>query len=177
MKKALVILTLGLSSLTAMAGNDVYLGGNIGFWRNASDDVTTVSIQPEIGYRLSSRWSMGTSLGYQYQKSDDYSAHSFVMTPYVRFVYFRSSAVSLFLDGLGSIKSTKVVDYNSYTAWRAGIRPGISINLAQRVSFVATIGFLGYEGNSDHLNHFGFTDKAGFSINADNISVGFCYGF
>lgn len=179
MKKYLLILIVWLTSaLGANAQGNLYFGGSIGGnFGLGSHDNTTISILPEIGYRFNQMFSVGTTVGYEYEKDDDYKSHAFVFSPYLRCVFVRTTWINVFIDGVARLRSTKVVDYDTYTTWRAGIRPGVSINLSPNVSFVATVGFLGYEHNSDSLHKLGFSDKSGFDLSTDNVSIGFCVGF
>lgn len=175
MKKTILILMCCICGYVAQA--QVYFGGNIGFWRDSDDDVTTLSILPEVGFRFNPTWSIGTSIGYEYQKSDGYTANSFIFAPYARCVFVRTGFVNVFIDGVARIKSSRVDDYGTYSMWRAGVRPGISLSMGPNVSFVATIGFFGYEGNSGNFHRMGFTSSSGLRASVDNISVGICYGF
>ncbi len=48
MKKIFLSVAVAAMSLTASA--QVYVGGEVGAWRNSDANTTTVSIQPEVGY-------------------------------------------------------------------------------------------------------------------------------
>ena len=62
MKKLLLTLVLVISSLTA--GAQVYLGGEVGLWRDWNNNETTFALQPEIGYQFSDKWAAGLQIGY-----------------------------------------------------------------------------------------------------------------
>ena len=65
MKKILLVVVIAVMSLTASA--QIYVGGEIGAWRNYNANTTNVSILPEIGYTLSDNLAIGTVIGWQYQ--------------------------------------------------------------------------------------------------------------
>ncbi|HHP7240229.1 MAG TPA: hypothetical protein ACFCUD_01085 [Cyclobacteriaceae bacterium] len=60
------VLTLSmLFSLASYAQSDrVFVGGNLGF--GASRNITNINLSPQIGYRVTSRFTMGTGVTYQY---------------------------------------------------------------------------------------------------------------
>ena len=75
MKKIVLSVIVALIAITANA--QVYVGGTFGV---GSDKVetegtevrnTTFKILPEVGYELSEDWSVGTVVGYEYNKSGD----------------------------------------------------------------------------------------------------------
>ena len=178
MKKFLIILLLAIAPALGMSQSRLYFGGSIGGnFGIGSGGHTTVSILPEIGYRITSGISLGVMTGYEFEKEDGIKSHAFVLSPYVRCMLERTDWINVFVDGTARLKSTKVVDYDTYTVWQAGIRPGFSVNLGSNVSFVATAGFLGYRHYSASLRALGFDNKSGFDISTDNINVGFCVGF
>lgn len=73
MKKIVLSVIVALIAITANA--QVYVGGTFGV---GSDKVetegtevknTTFKILPEVGYELNEDWSVGTVVGYEYNKS------------------------------------------------------------------------------------------------------------
>ena len=75
MKKIVLSIIVALIAITANA--QVYVGGTFGV---GSDKVetegtevknTTFKILPEVGYELNEDWSVGTVVGYEYNKSGD----------------------------------------------------------------------------------------------------------
>lgn len=75
MKKIVLSVIVALIAITANA--QVYVGGTFGV---GSDKVetegtevknTTFKILPEVGYELNEDWSVGTVVGYEYNKSGD----------------------------------------------------------------------------------------------------------
>lgn len=82
MKKIVLSVIVALIAITANA--QVYVGGTFGV---GSDKVetegtevknTTFKILPEVGYELNEDWSVGTVVGYEYNKSGDVKTNTFV---------------------------------------------------------------------------------------------------
>jgi len=186
MKKILLLAVVLVASLTASA--QVYVGGSIGFGSvkpiGGGDSEFTFKILPEIGYNLNDQWATGVILGYKkgtcsighgdYDASD---AETFVINPYARYTAIEWDMVKLILDGGLSFESTK--DFGSNFA--LGINPGIVVSLSDEISFVAHLGFLGFETFSpgDNLKARGYT-KSGNEFGLDfrnNCSFGVYFNF
>ena len=71
--KILVVLLFFLTcgSLNAFAQRKAAVGGQFSAWHNGKENSTTVFITPDIGYTLSSRWYLGTGIGYAFCDSKD----------------------------------------------------------------------------------------------------------
>lgn len=111
MKKIVLSVIVALIAITANA--QVYVGGTFGV---GSDKVetegtevrnTTFKILPEVGYELSEDWSVGTVVGYEYNKSGDVKTNTFTIVPYARYFFLSSNVVRLFADG-GFGKQSKI---------------------------------------------------------------------
>ena len=135
MKKLFLLIAVAVVTLTASA--QVYVGGEVSFWRewqNAANK-TTFSIMPEIGYNLDENWAIGTTLGYdyQYEKGVKYNA------------FAKLGNVNLFVDGGFGFATYKYkhngVSSDSQNAWSVGLKPGLSVNLTEKLSFIAHVGF------------------------------------
>lgn len=103
MKKIVLSVIVALIAITANA--QVYVGGTFGV---GSDKVetegtevknTTFKILPEVGYELNEDWSVGTVVGYEYNKSGDVKTNTFTIAPYARYFFLNSDVVRLFADG------------------------------------------------------------------------------
>lgn len=175
MKKFVLSLLVALTGISASA--QVYVGGEAGFWRNADDNHTTFTIQPEIGYNLNESWDLGIALGYSHDYSKGIEENAFNVNPYARYTYAKFGAVSLFLDGTFGINTYKVKNASdSMTGWQVGIKPGIRVNLAKNVDFVAHCGFLGYRDADNDQSSFG-ENGFGFNLNGNNLTFGINYRF
>lgn len=177
MKKLLLMLVVALTSLCASADN-LYAGGSVGFWRNASDNKTDFSILPELGYNINSKVSVGASFGYQHTYNDGFKLNLGCVNPYLRYKFFQSGKVDVFVDGgvdLG-FGASRYDGHSTDTAVTFGIgfKPGIAYNISDKFSLVAHVGMLGYKGG----NHASGADKeGGFMLDGNNLSFGFYVNF
>ncbi len=180
MKKILLLAAVMLSSLTASA--QVYVGGSFGFASvkaGSGDSEMTYKILPEIGYNLNEDWAVGVTLGYQKgactlgeaQFAQNVDTEAFSISPYARYTPLKWDQVSVFFDGgLGFIS---MKDTGSY--FTLGISPGVAISLTDEISFVAHLGFVGFEtfspdGDGKSSNAFGVDLK-------NNCSFGVYFNF
>ncbi|MBR4296915.1 MAG: porin family protein [Bacteroidaceae bacterium] len=171
MKKIFASLVVLLVSVAMNA--QVYVGGGIGFSNveNTANNskVTSYVIQPEIGYKLDDKWSIGTNIDFEYAKEDTYKATSFAVGPYVRYNAFKVGAVTFFADASAEIATLKVDGGDSYSGWAVGIQPGVSVNVTDKLMFVAHTGGIGYFDTEDINNLKGF--DANFSTGDLSFSL------
>lgn len=203
MKKLFVTVCMAVAAMAANA--QVYVGGEVGLWRNGEDGAnkTSLTLSPEIGYNLDETWALGLKLGYnyQYQGSGEFEfadetfsgnkkTNSFVIEPYVRASYAKFGPVRLFVDGgfafatskdkytasAGS-KSESVSD-DAHNAWQIGFKPGLALDLNEHFSFIAHAGFLGYR-HSDVSKYNGALEDGvyGNGWGFDFKSNGLTFGF
>ncbi|MDE6859945.1 MAG: porin family protein [Duncaniella sp.] len=185
MKKIFVLAVISIMAVCASA-QDIFVGGSVGAWRNGSDKTTSITIAPEIGYNLSENWAIGTTVGYNYIHTTGINTHLFSITPYARYSYFKSGMLNLFVDGgfgLGAGKS-KYEGESSDTAvtYEIGFKPGLALNITEKFSLVAHVGFLGYRGANDAatdaLEAAGISAKSwGLDLSGYNLSFGLYYTF
>lgn len=184
MKKLFLTLIVALVSLTASA--QVYVGGEVGLWRNTDDNFTNFTLAPEVGYHLSDKWAIGVGIGYShdyYNPNDvddkDYGkSNTFALNPYARWSCIKFGPVSFILDmgfGIGATKD-KGAD-ESYTVWNIGVKPGIKVSLAKNIDFIAHAGFLGYKDADDALNPNLYDKGFGFRVDATSLNFGLNFNF
>lgn len=132
MKKIVLSVIVALIAITANA--QVYVGGTFGV---GSDKVetegtevknTTFKILPEVGYELNEDWSVGTVVGYEYNKSGDVKTNTFTIAPYARYFFLNSDVVRLFADGGFGFSTSKTKGNDALNSWNIGIKPGIASN-------------------------------------------------
>ncbi|MCI6643834.1 MAG: outer membrane beta-barrel protein [Alloprevotella sp.] len=185
MKKLFLTLLVAVSALSASA--QVYLGGEVGLWRNSDAKTTNFTIKPEIGYGLNDKWALGLVLGYQHDyKSVELlglkatnKVNSFIVNPYARYTAAQFGPVSVFLDGGFGFATSKASGADdSVNSWQVGIKPGVAVNLTKRLSFVTHVGFLGYQdgGKGTTENAFG-ENGFGFNLSGNNLTFGLYYNF
>lgn len=183
MKKFFAIAVLALASLSA-AAEGLFVGGSLGYWHDGKDNTNSLTILPEIGYGLNDHWTIGTTVGYNYQHycGTGVSGNLFQFNPYLRYTYFRSdnNLINLFLDGtVGVGLGWTSSDYDTDTActWQIGVTPGIAINITEKFSFVTHVGFLGYKGANNAAKYAGYYSEGGLLLNSQNLTFGFYYNF
>lgn len=200
MKKILSIALVAIAAIgCAVSANAEkwYVGGSIGFWHESGNrgsyepltasnaDTNQFSIMPELGYNFNNRWAVGGTIGYMYKHwcglDQDYNV--FKLNPYARFTYFRTSnnLVQLFIDGqvgigLGAV-DRKHQDTHTAVTYNIGLRPGIAINLTNRFSIVAHLGFVGYNGANNAAKDAGEKCSGGVNFDSNNLTLGFYYNF
>lgn len=183
MKKIIAFAIAAIVSLGAAAqDNNIYVGGSIGAWRNGTDHVTTMSILPEVGYNLSDRTAIGTTIGWTYfHNSEKVTTNLFQISPYYRYTFFKSGIVGLFVDGTAGIGvgRTSYDGENGKAAvtWEIGFKPGISVALSDKCSVVAHVGMLGYQGANHAAKDGDAKEGWGFMLDSYNLSFGFYYTF
>lgn len=173
---------LMLAAATASA--QLYLGGSIGLNREPSDNQTTFTIAPELGYNFNEQWAVGGTLDFTHLYTDGMSTNLFSIEPYARYSYFTYDRVRLFVDGgfgVGFGKS-KEGDYKSdtYTVYNIGFRPGVAFDINEKAGLVAHFGFLGYQGGNDAAKESGLDvaqEKFGFDFSSMNLQLGFYINF
>ena len=160
MKK--IMMTIAAAFVATAMNAQGYIGGGLGFQTSSYDgeSTTTWTIMPEVGYNLNDSWAIGAVVGYGESGKDESKVKSFTVSPYARYTVAKLNMVNVFLDGgvgYGYVEQggVKVNDFN------VGIKPGVAVNLNDKLSFVAHFGFLGYQndkvkGDDKSVNTFGF---------------------
>ena len=173
-----------LMAATAMNAQ-VFIGGSIGFGSvkiGGADSETTYKVVPEIGYCFNEHWAIGIALGYQKGEcsikpdvsnyTQNVETEVFGVQPYARYTFTDWDMVNIFCDlgiGFASYKDLG-------TDFSVGLRPGASLALNDKLSFVTHIGFLGFEtfspkGDGKSSNAFGL------DIDNSNLTFGLYYNF
>ena len=156
MKK--LFLTLVLAVATVAASAQVYVGGEVGLWRNSDANHTNFTLQPEVGYTLSKQWAIDVS-------------------PYARYTFAKFGPVNLFADGGFGFYSVKPKNGSSVSAWEVGVKPGLAVNLNKKLSFVAHVGFLGYRDSDDAIAGKLWENGFGFNLSGNSLQFGLNYNF
>lgn len=177
MKKILMTLVMGMMALTMNA--QMYIGGGIGFQSvtpEVGDGETSYKLLPEIGMQFNDQWGAGIQIGYISDKAGAYglgAESAFIFAPYARYTALKFKNVNLFLDGgLDYYQSTK----GKVTAFDLGVKPGVAVNLNEKLSFVAHIGFFGYssldpDGDNNNVTSFGL------DVDGSELTFGLYYNF
>lgn len=182
MKKFLMTLAMAVVAVAASA--QVYVGGNIGIASSKQgngDNVTTYKVLPEIGYNIDKDWAVGTTIGWGKGNPVNIEGETnnyFTVAPYARYTFVHSKYVNVFIDG-----GFGYTHYNhahvggaSYNQWEVGFKPGISVNLNPKLSFVAHVGFAGWKS----VKRDGASKDShawGVDLDGNNITFGISYNF
>ena len=182
MKKIFALALVAMMGLTANAQG--YVGGSLGFASESYDgnSETVWSIMPEIGYNLNEDWALGVVVGYGEGKDKTKidgitytdKVKTFAISPYVRYTPVKLDKVNIFIDGgfgYQNIKWGEVKD----NIWQFGVKPGVAINLNDKLSFVSHFGFLGYK-NEKLKGDDESTKSFGFNLGSE-VSFGMYYNF
>lgn len=178
MKKLMLVAVMAIASLTAVA-QDWYAGGSVGFWRNASDNQTAFRILPEVGYNISDKVAVGAQFGYDYSYENAVNVNLFVIDPYLRYSLFKNDNVNIFVDGgvdlgFGWAKTKGQSSTDTAVTYGIGFKPGIAYNISERLSLVAHVGFLGFQGGNDASQA---PDQGGLMLDGNDLEFGVYYNF
>ncbi len=177
MKKILMTLAMGMMALTMNA--QVYVGGAVGFQSvtpEVGDGETSFKFLPEIGMQLNDQWSIGVQLGYISDKAGAYNLgaeSAFQFSPYARYTALKFKNMNIFLDGGFDYVQTKNM---KVSAFGLGIKPGVAINLNEKLSFVTHFGFLGYQSVNPDGDDNNITN-IGLDVDASSLTFGLYYNF
>lgn len=177
MKKIVLSIIVALIAITANA--QVYVGGTFGV---GSDKVetegtevknTTFKILPEVGYELNEDWSVGTVVGYEYNKSGDVKTNTFTIAPYARYFFLNSDVVRLFADGGFGFSTSKTKGNDALNSWNIGIKPGIAIKLSDHFVWLPSMVSWIFQKE----NHGYESENVGIDFDTDELNFGFHYIF
>ena len=171
----------------------VYVGGEIGFETTSQDGVSnsSLTLMPEIGYNLDENWAVGISFGFG-QVSRDVTTtvtngqntttvtatqkdKRFIINPYARYTFLKLDKVNVFIDGgLSYAHYDNAGSKNNQ--FGIGVRPGVAVNLNDKLSFVSHFGWLGYKNSKDDYEGAKAANTFGFDLNS-KVSFGMYYNF
>lgn len=175
MKKIFLVAVIAVMSLTANA--QVYLGGAIGAWRDFDANETSIGLLPEVGYTLNDNWAIGTVIGWNYHYNDGGKYNGLEVAPYARYTFLKFDNVNLFLDGGFGFYTGKVKGFDAINEWEVGVKPGVAVNLTDKLSFVTHLGFLGYrKSDNGALGVFG-NEGFGCTLNGNALTFGLYFNF
>lgn len=177
------MLTLVAAMMTVAASAQVYVGGSIGIGSvksGAADAETTYKIVPEIGYNINDEWAIGIAFGYQKGAcalgqgayTQDVDAKMFGVNPYVRNTFLKTKYVNVFVDGGLTYANVKDIGND----FEIGLKPGVALNFNDKLSFVAHIGFIGYETFSPKGDGKS-SNTVGVDLDGNNITFGLYWNF
>lgn len=180
MKKVLFLIVLSMMAICVNA--QVWVGGSIGInvldpvTYGKSSAITSVTFSPEVGYSFNEKWGIALAINESCMFYENESANSIQVEPYARFTFAKSGIASFFVDGGFGVGSTEIGSDGSiydepYTKLYVGLRPGVKIDLSEKIGLVAKLGFLGYEYVEKTYTAFGL------SVNNNSLSFGMYWNF
>ncbi len=184
MKK--MMMTLAAIAVAATMNAQGYIGGSLGF-ESASQDgnsETFFKIMPEVGYNLSDNLAVGIVLGYGENKTSvkengvktTAKVKAFTVSPYARYTFAKFDKVNLFVDGGISYAHSDFAGSKNNT-FGVGLKPGVAVNLTEKLSFVSHLGFLGYTNSKDDVEGAKALNTFGVDLDATSLSFGLYYNF
>lgn len=192
MKKLVFTLAVLFCVVTLNAQESrMWVGGTVGLWSSkvkGGDSQLSFKVKPEFGYILNDNLAVGIVIGagHTYAGKDlkfvdveefgSRAKNVYTVNPFVRYSFLKGTLGALFVDG--------GIAWNHYNPcggedddenqYEVGLRPGIAINVSEKVALIGKFGFLGYQHtkvNEAKRNDFGFD----FDMN--NIELGMCVKF
>lgn len=176
MKK--ILMTLVAVAMATTMNAQWYVGGTVGYnyTKDKNTDVksNTFVITPELGYNLNEKWAVGMKIGYAYNKVDDAKSNEFVVNPYARYTFVKLDKVNFFVDGGFEYNYVKVED-DSANGFGISFKPGVAVNLNEKVSFVAHVGNFGWA--SAKAKNAKSVQSVDLGLNLASVDFGLYYNF
>jgi hypothetical protein len=183
MKKLFFTLAIALGTLTvanAQEAGKMWVGGTVGIWSSkvkGGDSQLSYKILPELGYTLTDNIGVGISVGGGHTHTGDLkfegtdsakgAANFYRVNPFLRYTFLKGDLGSLFLDGGVSYEWAKGVSGGAHGhMWQAGIKPGVALNVSNKISLLGKFGFIGYEAQNGGSRSFGL------DLDMSNIELG-----
>ena len=189
MKKLFITIAFVAAAFFAQA--QIFVGGSLGFDNTkdplggTAEKVTTISVIPTVGYMFADNMGVGADLGMTFEKekyaAGEMKTTDFVIAPYFRYVFAEIDNFKFYGDlkldlKFGTIKEDGFDDVKTSTVG-FGVVPGMSYDLTDNISMVATLNVLrlGYTQNKmDDEKESSF----GFGVNENTpLNIGFVYTF
>ena len=176
MKK--IMMTIAAAFVATAMNAQGYIGGSVGFTSQSYDGNSTSvwSIMPEVGYNISENVAIGAVLGYGEAGKDEAKVKKFTVSPYARFTVAKLDKINVFIDGGVGYTNTKYHAYKNNT-FEVGLKPGVTVNLNEKLSFVTHFGFLGFETSKPDYDGAKATNTFGLDLDGNNLTFGLYYNF
>lgn len=182
MKKLFFTLAIALGVATAANAQDAgqyWVGGSVGFGStkiNDGDRSTDFKVLPEFGYILSDNLGAGISIGGGHRNVTGGEQNFYKVSPFLRYTFLKGDIGGLFVDGGFGYSWSKYVNGGAHGhTWEVGLKPGVAINVSNKVAILGKFGHLGYEYNKYAAD--AKSDKFGFDLHMDNVEFGINFRF
>ena len=186
MKK--IMMTLAAIAFAATMNAQVYVGGSLGFHHDKHDENknTKFEVMPEIGYNLDDNFAVGMVIGFTTGKTTNEVAgiktedktSSFKVNPYLRYTFLKLDKVNVFVDGGLYYEFEKLGDNDAskYNNFGVNIKPGVAVNLNDKLSFVSHFGMLGWSTSKSKADGAKATNSIDVNLHSA-VSFGLYYNF
>lgn len=192
MKKLFLTLAIALGTLTAANAQDVgkmWVGGTVGISSSkikGGDSQLSFKVLPEFGYVVSDNIGVGISLGGGHRHGDlstsstdldkgvnEEAYNYYKVSPFLRYTFLKGDLGSLFIDAGASYEWGKgVAKSSAHThTWEAGIKPGVALNVSDKISLLGKFGFIGYQAVNGKDRSFGL------NLDMSNVELGMSLKF
>ena len=136
-----VILFAALTGIQAQ-GYKWWAGGRTVFW--AGDAGVTFLVAPEVGYHLTPRLTIASSLGVQANNfKNGHDVYGLTVNPYMRYLLFKQGMLLGFIDGGVEFGLGDIIGY------QVGFKPGVALLLTDRFTVATQFGFIGFNDGKD----------------------------
>ena len=191
MKKLIFTLAVIFCVATVSAQESkMWVGGTVGLWSSkvkGGDSKLSFKVAPEVGYILNDDIAVGVRLGAAHSYSEDLrfadaegfssvASNIYTVNPFVRYSFLKGAMGAMFVDGgiAWSHMNECGGEDNKGDRYELGFRPGLALNVSEKVSLIGKFGFLGYQ----HTKSGDFKrNDFGFDFDMDNIELGMCIKF
>jgi len=187
MKKLIFTLAVLFCVATVSAQEKYWVGGTVGIWSSkvkGDDSQLSFKFKPEVGYILNDNMAVGLSIGAGHGQASDLvdgydlgeSANVYTVNPFLRYTFLKGSLGALFVDGGIAWNHFNICggEDNDGNMYEIGFRPGLAINVSDKVALIGKFGFLGYQHTKiDEYKHDGF----GLDLDLDNVEFGISFKF
>ncbi len=180
------------TDIPPMESKKIAIGGNLGFdYQQQKEEggsslaIINVSFLPEVEGFLTSKFSIGGTIGYKGSiPSGDYqtktTSHSFIVGPYVKEYFSMGNLVAFFLKenlemSVSSLKYESGNNSSKATGFGLGLglSPGFVIKLSSKVHFETTFGLFGLSiARASNENYTMSQTNVSFKINPSAIQFG-----
>lgn len=153
-----VILSVVLAFIAFSTNAQYYIGGTLGFAIQSTNDegASAVAIAPEFSYKLNNYWTIGTSVGISYNSATEVTTTN--ITPCGRYTFAQFGPINFFAEVALSYAVAFHND-NSEKGLGIGLRPGMFINVSDKIQLVGRTTLIQYSiiGDDFDIKQTSFT--------------------
>ena len=175
-----IAIVLGAISVSAQEVGQFWVGGSLSVLNikpDEGDGATAFNIAPEVGYQLSDNLGVALRLGY----ADFDGPSMFSVEAFARYSFLKGDIGGLFVDGGLGFNSMDLdqPDTDNVDTFYLGFRPGVYVNVTEKVKLVSTFGLVGFSKvkDGDTTIAFDLNPANGNTLSVANASLGVIFTF